>query len=414
LPRRETCRARTRLADPSRLLSRGHICEGKAHRVKKRLPMFALLAALVVGGSLPPLRLAADAVLLIPSVMGANIRPLEWFTGTPRHDVVAYMGEDAAQRAEVWTPARADGAHRVGAVLLVFGVNQKGRAHPQVQRVAAAIARTGVAVMVPDSALLRTGRLDPREVDGVVQAFQSLSRRMEVDPDKVGMFGFSAGGSLALLAASDGRIASQVRYVNTFGAFADTRSYLASLAAHAYEVDGHVVDWKPAELAIEGYPQLVLQEVPNRTDRNLLASAYGQVMLSGSRPVSDAGLASQLGYQATCIYRLMIAKNLQGAREAIDNLAPETQQVLHDLSPLEHLDGLRAPVFVMHGLDDDLVPYVESRRLADALRARGHLARFSEFTIFKHVQAADLDPVAAAPQLWNLVWYLQAVLAETA
>jgi hypothetical protein len=60
------------------------------------------------------------------------------------------------------------------------------------------------------------------------------------------------------------------------------------------------------------------------------------------------------------------------------------------------------------------VPYVESRRLADALRARGHLARFSEFTIFKHVQAEDLDPVAAAPQLWNLVWYLQAVLAETA
>jgi dipeptidyl aminopeptidase/acylaminoacyl peptidase len=68
----------------------------------------------------------------------------------------------------------------------------------------------------------------------------------------------------------------------------------------------------------------------------------------------------------------------------------------------------------MHGLDDDLVPYVESRRLADALRARGLLARYAEFTIFKHVQAADLDPLSAAPQLWNLVWYLQAVLLETA
>jgi acetyl esterase/lipase len=382
--------------------------------VKKRLLMFALLGAVLVGGSLPPLRVTADAVLLIPSVMGASVRPLEWFTGTPRHDVVAYMGEDAAQRAEVWTPARADGVHRVGAVLLVFGVNQKGRSHPQVQRVAAAIARTGIAVMVPDSALLRTGRLDPHEVDGVVRAFQYLTHRIDVDSEKVGLFGFSAGGSLVLLAASDARIAEHVRYVNTFGAFADARSYLASLAAHAYDLDGRVVEWHPAELAIEGYPKLVLEEVPNRTDRNLLASAYEDVMLAGSRPVSDAAIASQLGWQASCIYRLMIANNLDSARDAIDNLAPETQQVLHELSPLEHLDGLRAPVFVMHGLDDDLVPYVESRNLAAALRARGLLARYEEFTIFKHVQSADLDPLSAAPQLWNLVWYLQAVLLETA
>jgi acetyl esterase/lipase len=382
--------------------------------VKKRLLLSVLLGAFVVGATVPPLRATAEAVALIPSVMGSTVRPLEWFTGTPHHDVVAYMGEDAAQRADVWTPARADGVHRVGGVLLVFGVNQKGRAHPQVQRVAAAIARTGVAVMVPDSALLRTGKLDAREVDGVVQAFQYLARRVEVDPEKVGLFGFSAGGSLALLAASDARIADHVRYVNTFGAFADARSYLASLAAHAYDLDGRVVEWQPAELAIEGYPKLVLEEVPNRTDRTLLASAYEQVMLAGSRPVSDAAIASQLGWQASCIYRLMIAKNLSSAREAIDNLPPETQEVLHELSPLEHLDGLRAPVFVMHGLDDDLVPYVESRRLADALRARGLLARYAEFTIFKHVQAADLDPLSAAPQLWNLVWYLQAVLLETA
>ena len=373
-----------------------------------------LLVLLVLAIVSPPARVTAEAILLLPSVMGSTVRPLEWLTEPPRHETVAYMGADAAQRADLWTPPGSSARHRVGAVLLVFGVNHKGRSHPAVQRVAAAIARTGVAVMVPDSALLRTGRLDRGEIDGVVRAFEFLAGRQEVDAARVGMFGFSAGGSLALLAASDPRIASDVRYVNAFGAFADSRSYLASLAAHAYEVDGQVVEWRPADLALEGYPKLILEEVPNRTDRSLLANAYEDVLVAGSRPTGNRALASQLGWQATCIYRLITADNLRAARRAIEAMPPDTSAMLDDVSPIAHLDGLRAPVYLMHGLDDDYVPFVESRKLADALRARGLLVRHSEFHVFKHVQAADLDPVSAAPEIWRLLWHLQAVMLETA
>jgi dienelactone hydrolase len=268
--------------------------------------------------------------------------------------------------------------------------------------------------MVPDSALLRTGRLDRGEIDGVVRAFQYLSQRDEVDARRVGMFGFSAGGSLALLAAADGRIASDVLYVNAFGAFADSRTYLASLAAHAYEIDGQVVEWRPADLAIQGYPRLVLDEIPNRLDRSLLTSAYEKILLTGSRPTGNPALASHLGWQATCIYRLITADNLRAARNAIDVMPVETSDLLDDVSPIRRLDGLKAPVYLMHGVDDNYVPFVESRRLADALRARGLLVMHNEFHVFKHVQAADLDPVAAAPELWKLLWHLQAVMLETA
>jgi acetyl esterase/lipase len=373
--------------------------------------LFVAIALVLVS---PPVRVTGEALLLLPSVMGSTVRPLDWLTDSPRHEIVAYMGADAAQRADLWTPPGSGKRHRVGAVLLVFGVNHKGRSHPAVQRVAAAIARTGVAVMVPDSALLRTGRLDRGEIDGVVRAFEFLSDRNEVDSTRVGMFGFSAGGSLALLAAADRRIASEVKYVNAFGAFADTRSYLASLAAHAYEIDGQAIEWRPADLAIEGYPRLVLDEVPNRQDRSLLADAYEKVMLAGTRPTGNPALASQLGWQATCIYRLITADNLRAAREAIDTMPPETSGLLDDVSPISHLDGLRAPVYLMHAVDDNYVPYVESRKLANALHARGLLVMHNEFRVFEHVQAADLDPLSAAPELWKLLWHLQAVMLETA
>ena len=67
-------------------------------------------------------------------------------------------------------------------ILLVFGVNNLGRNHPAIVRVADALARTGVAVLVPDSRTLLEGRLRSVEIDGVVDAFETLAARPEVDP----------------------------------------------------------------------------------------------------------------------------------------------------------------------------------------------------------------------------------------
>ena len=104
-------------------------------------------------------------------------------------------------------------------------MNNVGRNHPAVERVADGLARTGVAVLVPDSRILLEGRLEVGEIDGVVRAFQLLADRPEVDRERVGIFGFSVGGSLALLAAGDDAHRVEVRWVNAFGAFADARTY---------------------------------------------------------------------------------------------------------------------------------------------------------------------------------------------
>ena len=112
-------------------------------------------------------------------------------------------GSGEPDLAELWLPAWASAERPAGAILLVFGVNNLGRNHPAIVRVADALARTGVAVLVPDSRTLLEGRLEVAEIDGVVEAFQTLAARPEVDRERVGIVGFSVGGSLALLAAGD-------------------------------------------------------------------------------------------------------------------------------------------------------------------------------------------------------------------
>ena len=210
----------------------------------RRLGLIGLVL-LVVAIAWEPSRVGIQTAVMLPSMLGSGPAPLAWFSDPPQRTAVEYRpGVDGgeAELAELWLPAWASADERAGAVLLVLGVNNVGRNHPVVERVADALARTGVAVLVPDSALLLEGRLNAGEVDGVVRAYETLAARPEVDPERVGIAGFSVGGSLALLAAADERIASDVRWVNAFGAFADAETYLAAVASHAY-VDAMAPRW---------------------------------------------------------------------------------------------------------------------------------------------------------------------------
>src|SRR5918994_2229637 len=175
-----------------------------------------VLLVLVVGMvAWEPTRVAMQTAVMLPNMLNAGPQPLTVFSPAPRRLSLRYRtaeGPAQVDLAELWLPAWASADRRAGGMLLVLGVNNVGRNHPVVARVADGLARSGVAVLVPDSRVLLAGRLEVGEIDGVVRAFQLLAARPEVDPDRVGIVGFSVGGSLALLAAGDPRIAGGVRW----------------------------------------------------------------------------------------------------------------------------------------------------------------------------------------------------------
>ena len=113
------------------------------------------------------------------------------------------------------------------------------------------------------------------------------------------------------------------------------------------------------------------------------------------------------------MYDLLTAGSLPDAHRAIPSLPPATRAFIRAISPVEHLDGLRTRVYLMHEISDHHVPFVESRVLADALRARGRLVTYTEFRLFDHVQPDKLDLLAAAPELWKLLWHVDQLMLET-
>ncbi|MGZ8475435.1 MAG: dienelactone hydrolase family protein [Candidatus Limnocylindria bacterium] len=382
----------------------------------RRIGLVMLVVALVAL-AWEPTRVAVQTAILLPNLLDSGPKVLSVFSEAPQRSSLPYRAaEDGADPdlAELWLPSWASAERPAGAMLLVFGVNNLGRNHPVIERVADGLARTGVAVLVPDSRTLLEGRLEVGEIDGVVRAFQLLATRPEVDRSRIGIVGFSVGGSLALLAARDPRIAEQVRWVNAFGSFADAQSYLASVAAHAYRgPDGKPVEWTPSPLAREVFLRFVLDQVDSEPDRHALDAALGAPILAGERPAPDAGLRDALDTDAgRAVHDLLTVSSLDAATDAIAAMPAESLGFMDAISPGRHLNGLRARVYLMHETEDHHVPYVESRSLVETLDPAGLLVQHTEFRLFDHVQPDDLDLVAAAPELVKLLLHVRSLLEE--
>ena len=361
---------------------------------------------------------ALQTAVLLPNLLDAGPKPLNLFSEAPQRSAVEYRpGVDGGdpELAELWLPSWASADRPAGAMLLVLGVNNVGRNHPVVARVAEGLARTGVAVLVPDSRVLLEGRLEAGEVDGVVRAFELLADRPEVDPERVGIVGFSVGGSLALLAAADPRIASDVQWVNAFGAFADASTYLASVASHAHRgSDGEEVPWTPSPLAREIYLRFMLDQVPDEADRLLLEAALADAVLAADRAPRTRSCAPRSRPMPPVPSTTSSPPRRSPRREAVIGSLPEgAQGFIGAISPLQHLDGLAADVHLMHETEDHHVPFTESRALASALESAGLLRAHTEFRLFDHVQPDDVDLVAAAPELVKLLLHVRALMEET-
>lgn len=375
--------------------------------------MAAVLAVLVILlAAWPPSRVTFQTVALVPSLLEIGPQPLA-LAPEPRHELVEYRAPDGEQLpADLWLPATASADAPVGAVIFVSGINSLGRAHPAIERVSRAMARTGAAVFVPELPIFFDVRVDGTEVGRIVAAFEEVARRPEVDPDRIGIMGVSVGGSLALIAAAEPVIADRLAWVGSFGAYADAAELTTEVLTHQYRLDGELHSWEPALLVRQIVFGLLTDRVTDGRDHGYIYGAYDHLNNEGIHPLPDAGIPLETD-AGRAVEAILLTETLPEA-EALLALAPaHDREVLDAISPIHRVADIQATVFLMHDIGDQHIPYAHARSLRDEMVDAGVDVRLGEFRLFDHVQPDTRDLGAAAPELWKLFWYVREIAGRT-
>lgn len=274
-------------------------------------------------------------------------------------------------------------------IVLVHGAARGGALDPRIERLASAIARTGRVVFVPQLEL-RFRVLSRDDIDRLVRAVLWLERFPFVD-GSVGLVGISDGGSFALIAAADHRIARSVGFVAAFGAYFDLRHVIQGITTHATTVDHRVVPWEPAPQAA-GILRRQAERLLAPADRTALEAA-----LAGTLP------ASALPPDAAAVYDVLENRDPRLALPLIAHLPSSVLGQIETFSPSRYLRRIEAPVAVLQSLDDPAVPPSEAALLADAFHAPEYL-----LTTFTHVSPGSV--VRGLPDLWRATSFTTWVL----
>ena len=285
---------------------------------------------------------AKSVALFAHAVVPAPVRPLEWVTDDPTTAVLEW---DEGGRGQLTLPG-GDGS--VPGIVLLLGADPAPPDDPRVVRLTDGLARLGFAVLLPLSPDLDADRVLPSEIPRLVDGFEVLGAQPRVEGRRVGFAGLSAGGSLVIVAASQPEIANRVRFVVAIGPYYDATALVASTAAAAHRLpSGEVVPWEPHETTIEVVrATLTALAPPERVES------------------------------------LMTAPSLEDAEAALAGLEPGDIEALKAISPRYHLEGLRAPLFLVHDREDPFVPWTESEALAEDVTP----AVYHRIDLFEHVE----------------------------
>lgn len=365
----------------------------------------ALVVLLLVGTHAG--RTAVRTLLFLPDMFpGAPVRPLTWITPPPRCEEVEVRYADTATVGDLCYPA---GGAREGGVVLSLGVHPLQRDDPLLVQVQDGLVRTQMAVLRLQSPDLSAGRIEPREIDALVAAFALLRAHPEVDPARVGLAGFSVGGSLSLVAAADPRIRDLVALVYSFGGYYDALAVLDAIAARRISRDGLLAPWEPHPWSVRVFAEQLIHALPDEAAEErewLLARLHTP---EAAEPLPPEEVRAQLSQLGRLILLLLEAEGPVDSEALLAALPDPSRARFRYLSPATHLAQLRAPVYLMHDVGDRLIPHTESRALAAQL-APELLARYDEFHMFEHVMPRD--PAALiqfVPDLVALYQHLYAI-----
>jgi dienelactone hydrolase len=317
-------------------------------------------------------------------------------------------------------------------VLLMPGVHRDGIDESRLVGLAEDLAATGYNVMTVAAPDLQKFKVTPEVTDVIEDAIRWTSEQPQFRTDgKIGVLGISFTGGLSLVAAGRASVRDRVAFVMSFGGHGDlsrAMHYLTSgevlgnleQAKRSSAVLGaeHVGVHKPHDyglavvllnLADRVVPPDQVAALSKGIDGFLLASSLAVTDPPRSVPVFE----EMKKYQETLPEPSRTYMQYVNDR-AVDKLGPillPVADALKDhpgmpaLSP-ERATPPSAPIFLLHGVDDSVIPSVETVLLAEHLKGKADVTGLLSGLITH----AEVNRTPGAIEVWRLASFWRQIM----
>lgn len=350
-------------------------------RVIRWLVLAAAVAGLVLVGR-PYLR-GLSFVIRAADMSGTARTVADLDTTAVTNRDIAIPTADGPMRARVYEPV--GGSRRTA--LLTSGLHVSGIDEPRLVRLARQLAASRITIVTPDIPALARFVIAPSLTDQIEHAAAWLANDSGLAPDhRIGMMGISFSGGLSIVAAGRPALDGRVAYVFSFGGHDDLPRVLKYLCTGQEPFPGGRLlagdapfsrpphDYGVAVILLgvadRVVPAAQVEPLRAAVRRYLYASALDGGVDKARAPAEFAALRASIGTlpePSATLMRYVLARDVVhlGSR-----LLPWVSRLGADPAlSVSKSPKPSVPIFLLHGLEDNVIPSVESEYLADDLRA---------------------------------------------
>ena len=373
----------------------------------------AIVAVLVVASiGMRAHRRGAAFVVIAAGMEGPARRVAEWhMTPVTEMPAVPIPWRGGTLRTRAYHPRRATGR----GIMLVPGVHASGIDEPRLVGFARHIAASGHSVLTVELPDLMRYEITTQTTDMIEDAAAWMIREDEFagSDGRIGVLGISFGGGLAIVAAGRPAIRSGVAFVMALGGHGDLPRTLRYLCT-GVQADGSTRPPHDYGLAIVllGAADRVVpaeQAAPLREAIRSFLEASRLDMVDKTRAAAEFARAKTLA--ATLAEPSRTYMGYVNDRD-VARLGPVLLPHVAALGGAPSLSPERsplpsAPLYLLHGTDDNVVPAIESTLLARHAAAHGTRARELLTPLITH---AEVDRGSTMLAIWRLVDFWSGVL----
>lgn len=309
-------------------------------------------------------------------------------------------------------------------LVLMPGVHRDGIDEARLVGLAESLAATGYGVLTIAAPDLQRYRITPQVTDVIEDAIVWTASQRGLAPDgKVGVVGISFSGGLAVVAAGRPAAREKVAFVLSFGGHGDlarVMHYLCSgqvvgdleAAKRSSAVIGaeHVSLHPPHDYGVAVVLLTLADRIVPADQVAPLSQGIDEFLLASSLAMTDTAAATREFATARSYADTLPepARHLMGYvnDRAVDKLGPVLLPVadaLRNHPAMPSLSAERAappaaPVFLLHGVDDNVIPSIETVLLAEYLRGKDHVRGLLSGLITH----AEVDRAPSLTELWRL------------
>ena len=327
-------------------------------------------------------------VIRVADMQGTARRFADFDTRPVHERDISIPMPGGSMRARVYQPE--GGSRRT--VLLTSGLHVSGINEPRLVRLARALSSNRITVVTPDIPELVAFDITPALTDAIERASLWLAGASGLAPDhRIGLMGISFSGGLSIVAAGRPSLAGRVSSVFAFGGHDDLPRVLKYLCTGQEP-------YPPGRLRLD--PGAGSADVPfSRPPHDygvavILLEIANRVVPPGQVEALRAGVRRYLVASAldTNVDKARAATEFDALRASARKLPEPSATLLKYVVErdvvhlgarlLPHVSALGSdpalsaskspkpsvPIFLLHGIEDNLIPSIESEYLADDLR----------------------------------------------